>query len=144
MIELKENDLVKIETKEDGGIILSVVIKANNNDNNDKYRYYTNSFFGFNDNFMDDSHSIEVIAVWRYDERTNIFVNIYDKDVIERIKNAKPIKGNPTNFYSEPCELVEPDKVEYDKYISLEHENAELRNIIMELNKKLYESNKIH
>ena len=118
MIELKENDLVKIETKEDGGIILSVVIKANHNDNNDKYRYYTNSFFGFNDNFMDDSHSIEVIAVWRYNEETGNYLKIYDKE--------------------ELCQSVKQADVPYDKYISLQSENEELRNIIVELNKKLY------
>ena len=149
MIELKENDLVKIETKKDGKIQLAVIEKVNVLNKN-MYHYLASDNFGFDDNFMDGFKRHEIIAVWRYDERTNTFVNIYDKDVFERIRNAVPIKANPTNCYTEPCKVVEPNNeekpcepnapadVSYDKYIALEHENAELRNIIVELNKKIY------
>lgn len=100
---------------------------------------------------MDDFQRYEIIAVWRYDERTNTFVNIYEKDIEERIKNAVPIKVNPTNCYTEPCKTVEPvndeekpcetaepANVPYDKYIALQSEIAELRNVIVELNKTFY------
>jgi hypothetical protein len=155
MIELRKNDLLKIKTKKDGEIQLVVVeeVGVNNNTHN----YLASNCFWFDDDFTDGFQRYEIIAVWRYDERTNTFVNIYDKDVFERIKNAVPIKANPTNCYTEPCKAVEPNNEEkpcelsepadvpYDKYISLQSEIAELRNVIVELNKTFYgKNNQIH
>jgi hypothetical protein len=84
-----------------------------------------NTFIIIRDHYMNTILSYDVIAVWRYNEETGNYLKIYDKE--------------------ELCQTVKPADVPYDKYISLEHENAELRNIIVELNKKLYgKDNKIH
>jgi hypothetical protein len=143
MIELKENDLVKVKTKKDGEIQLAVIEKVNVLNKN-MYHYLASDNFGFDDNFMDGFKRHEIIAVWRYNGETGNFLKIYDKDIEERVKNARPIKADNTKFYTEPCQSVKPADVSYDKYISLQSENAELKNIIVELNKKLYENNQIH
>lgn len=78
------------------------------------------------DHYIDTILSYDIIAVWRYDEETGNYLKIYDKDM--------PYINDP-KFRNKQCK---PADVPYDKYIALENENAELRNIIVELNKKLY------
>ena len=124
MIELKENDLVKVVGK-DNKVRLTTVERV---EPNTDCPYITHDIF-FNNNYESQGKRFEIIAVWRYNEETGNYLKIYDKDM--------PYINDP-KFRNKPCELVEPDKVEYDKYVSLQSENAELRNIIVELNKKLY------
>lgn len=124
MIELKIGDLLRIQEKETKENYLSVVNKVNTDDIT-PYHYLTTNLFAFNDDFMDNECKYEIITVWRYNEETGNFLKIYDKE--------------------ELCQTVKPADVPYDKYISLEHENEELKNVIVELNKKLYgKSNQIH
>lgn len=118
MIELKIGDLLRIKTIKDGEIQLVVVEKVDVHNKNTHNYYYASNCLWFNDDFMDDFQRYEIIAVWRYNEETGNFLKIYDRE--------------------ELCQTVKPADVPYDKYISLEHENAELRNIIVELNKKIY------
>ena len=127
MIELKIGDLLRIQEKETKENYLSVVNKVNTDDIT-PYRYLTTNLFAFNDDFMDNECKYEIITVWRFDAETGNFLKIYDK-------------VKPDNDEEKPCETAEPADVPYDKYISLEHEIAELRNIIVELNKKLYGKN---
>jgi hypothetical protein len=129
MIELKENDLVAFKSKERGNIDYSVIWMAA------EYHYYTKGEKSFKHDFIDDDNKYEIIAVWRYNEETGNYLKIYDKDM--------PYINDP-KFRNKPCQSVKLADVPYDKYISLQSENAELRNIIVELNKKIYENNQIH
>lgn len=119
MIELKENDLVKVVGK-DNKVRLTTVERV---EPNTDCPYITHDIF-FNNNYESQGKRFEIIAVWRYNEETGNYLKIYDKE--------------------ELCQSVKQADVPHDKYIALEHENAELRNIIVELNKKLYENNQIH
>jgi hypothetical protein len=130
MIELKENDLVKVVGK-DNKVRLTTIERV---ELNTDCPYITHDIF-FNNNYESQGKRFEIIAVWRYNEETGNYLKIYDKDM--------PYINDP-KFRNKPCKLAEPADVPYDKYIALEHENEELRNIIVELNKKLYESNQIH
>lgn len=148
MIELKIGDLLRIKTKKDGEIQLAFVEKVNF-PNKSGYNYFASNFW-FNDDFTDDFQEHEIIAVWRYDTETQNFLKIYDKVVKESVAKD-PYIHDRTNLYTESCKTValdndeenpcKPADVPYDKYISLEHENGELKNIIVELNKKLYGKN---
>ena len=149
MIELKENDLLKIVGK-DNKVRLTTVERVEPNTN---CPYITHDIF-FNNNYESQGKRFEIIAVWRYNEETGNFLKIYDKDIEERVKKDSLYMDYIMQFYTKPCEAVEPNNEEkpspallhdvepadvpYDKYIALEHENAELRNIIVELNKKIY------
>ena len=128
MIELKIGDLLRIQEKETKENYLSVVNKVNTDDIT-PYRYLTTNLFAFNDDFMDNECKYEIITVWRFDEETGNFLKIYDK-------------VKPDNDEEKPSHAllhdVAPADVPYNTYITLEHENAELRNIIVELNKKIY------
>ncbi len=100
MIELKVNDLLKIEDKEDKGTWFSLVAGVNDWGDKNFCRYILKSAPGFNEDFMDNDHSSEIIVVWRYDETTDGFVKIYDKE--------------------ETCKTVKPSKVESNELDALE------------------------
>ena len=79
MIELKRHDVLKIQDRKYKWTHFSLVEDVNNSD--DRFcRYILNGCPGFNDDFMDYDHSSEIIGVWRYDETTDNFVKIYEKE----------------------------------------------------------------
>ena len=79
MIELKRNDVLKIQDRKYKWTHFSLVADVNNSDDH-FCRYILHGCPGFNDDFMDFDHSMEIIAVWRYDETIDNFVKIYDKE----------------------------------------------------------------
>lgn len=79
MIELKRHDVLKIQDRKYKWTHFSLVEDVNNSD--DRFcRYILHGCPGFNDDFMDFDHSMEIIGVWRYDETTDSFVKIYEKE----------------------------------------------------------------
>jgi hypothetical protein len=130
MIELKIGDLLRIQEKETKENYLSVVRRVDEDDSN-VHRYFTTNCFVFNENFIDDDNKYEIIEAWRYDKKTGNFLRIYNKEgLINPFECGKGMEA--------PSHDIKPADVPYDTYIALEHENEELRNVIVELNKKIY------
>ena len=78
-IELKRHDILKIQDRKYKWTHFSLVEAVNDSDSR-FCRYILHGCPGFNDDFMDFDHSMEIIAVWRYDETTDSFVKIYEKE----------------------------------------------------------------
>lgn len=116
MIKLKINDLLNVREEDSGKDFLAVIERV---DINVIRHYITRDNLIFNEDFIDDNHKFEITDVWRYDELTGDFVRIYNK------------------YNEKTCKLI----VGFKTYSILQHENEELKNIIVELNKKIYVKN---
>ena len=78
-IELKRHDILKIQDRKYKWTHFSLVEAVNDSDSR-FCRYILNGCPGFNDDFMDFDHSMEIMGVWRYDDTTDSFVKIYEKE----------------------------------------------------------------
>ena len=140
-MNLQLNDRVIITRKKGNKIYAEEIISRDENGH-----FFTNTFQIRDDDFYTrsqdplDFNKYKLLLVLREDEHHDL-KTIYDfRNSDETTEtDIEDTKG------LHKCENVGPADVAYDKYAALLHENEELKNIIVELNKKLYgKNNKIH